>query len=80
MIIKLCSVCTCPNPPYLGLEQVVDDSVGVLPEAGDEDAEPEVGVLPAAHGEVVGLRQDLDAVREGALPGKYSVAVSSLVV
>ena len=53
--------------PNLSFEQMVDDRVRVLPEPGDEHAQFEVRVLPAAHREIVGLRQDVYAVRKCTL-------------
>ena len=55
------------NEPHFCVEQMVDDRVRVLPESGDEHAQFEVRVLPAAHREIVGLRQDVYAVRKCAL-------------
>ena len=46
---------------------MIDEVIPVLLELGNEGADLEVAVDPAADGHVVGHGQDLDAVRQGAL-------------
>ena len=48
--------------------EVVDEGEGVRLEAGHEHAQLQVRVVAAAHGEVVGTGQDVDAVGKRALP------------
>ena len=47
--------------------QVVQQGPRVLGIAGDEHADLEVGIGPLPHREIVGRRQDVNTVREGAL-------------
>ena len=50
------------------LREVLQQRPAVLLKASEERGDLEVGVWPAAHGEVVGARDDVDAVWEIALP------------